>query len=430
MIKKISFVIALILSLNSFAQVNSSSPYSYFGIGDLETQETMASSSMGGIGIASRGTNALNFSNPAGQSALRFTTFSFAGNSKFIQMKDLNNTQNTSNTTLSYIALGFPVTKKGGFLVGLQPNSTVGYSIKDELYNTDGEAIEINTFDGEGGTNRFFGSFGYEVYKGLSLGVEGEYLFGKTENNVTKILEGVTYQTKHRSISKLSGASVKLGVQYQKELTNKLVVNAGTTAKLQNDINAESDEYFYSFFFGTGGVQIPKDTLYSNIDVAGAISRPLQYGVGAGIGKPHNWYAGVDYTTQDALTFSPSIFKNNNKVQYTASSAIKMGGFWLPKVNSLTSYWDRVTYRAGFSYEKTGLSVKPLATATEFTDIDDFGISFGLGLPVGNQMSQINLGFEYGSRGNNNDGLVKENYYNLRLSLNLVDKWFKKNKIN
>jgi len=430
MIKKISLLIALVWSLSVLGQTNSSSPYSYFGIGDFNKQETAAASSMGGIGIASRAANALNFSNPAAHSALNFTTYTITGNSKYTKFEDRGNTKELSNTTLSYIALGFPITKKGGFMVGLQPNTTVGYAIKDELLDEEGEAIEINSFDGKGGTNRLFGGFGYEVYQGLSLGVEGEYLFGKTENNIIKIQEGVLFQTKHRNLSKLSGASVKFGAQYQKELKNKMIITLGAAAKLQNDIKAESDEYFYTFAYSGGGDEIPKDTLVNLSNIEGKISRPLQYSAGIGIGKPNHWHAGIDYSAQDALSFSSSIFKNNNKVQYTASSSVKFGGFWIPKATSLTSYWDRVTYRAGFAMEQTGLSIRPLQSSTEFTPIDDFGISFGLGLPVGNQLSQINLGFEYGSRGNNNDGLVKENYYNLRLSLNLVDKWFKKNRIN
>lgn len=52
----------------------------------------------------------------------------------------------------------------------------------------------------------------------------------------------------------------------------------------------------------------------------------------------------------------------------------------------------------------------------------------GLGLPVGNAFSSINLGFEYGRRGTTFDGLIKENYANVFLSLSLSDKWFVKRK--
>ena len=44
--------------------------------------------------------------------------------------------------------------------------------------------------------------------------------------------------------------------------------------------------------------------------------------------------------------------------------------------------------------------------------VDKFGISFGVGLPVGSENClRLNLGFELGQRGSTTDnGLVKENY--------------------
>ena len=77
-------------------------------------------------------------------------------------------------------------------------------------------------------------------------------------------------------------------------------------------------------------------------------------------------------------------------------------------------------------FEKTGLMIDALGNGANFTEIDDFGMSFGVGLPVGNQLSNLNLGVEIGKRGKTTQNLVQENYFNLRISLTLNDKWFKK----
>jgi hypothetical protein len=148
------------------------------------------------------------------------------------------------------------------------------------------------------------------------------------------------------------------------------------------------------------------------------------------VGKPRVWYAGIEYKGQAALNFDNSIFLTNNKVIYDAASKISIGGFWIPKSNSISNYWQRVTYRAGIRLENSGLSINATGNSGDFTTINDFGISFGLGLPIGNQLSKVNLGFEYGNRGNTTNGLIKENYFNLRLGLDLTDKWFRKRKIN
>jgi hypothetical protein len=80
-----------------------------------------------------------------------------------------------------------------------------------------------------------------------------------------------------------------------------------------------------------------------------------------------------------------------------------------------------VVYRAGLHYEKTGLNINN-------ESINEFGISFGLGLPVGSFFSNANLGFEIGKRGTTNSNLIQENFVNFQLSLSLNDRWFRKRK--
>ena len=82
-----------------------------------------------------------------------------------------------------------------------------------------------------------------------------------------------------------------------------------------------------------------------------------------------------------------------------------------------------MTYRAGIRYEDTGIMIRN-------ESINDFGISFGLGLPVGRSLSNLNVGFEFGKRGTTDSGLIKENYANFHISLSLNDKWFIKRKYN
>lgn len=427
MIKRLSILIALASTLIGYSQANNTSPYSYFGIGDTNQQMTVASSSMGGINLSQSYIAELNFSNPAALTALQFTTFSIAGKMHALQVNDGSTIQNASNTGLTSLALGVPFGKKGGFLLGLQPNSSVGFSISDELKEGD-DVIEKTVFSGTGGTNRFFGSFAYKVTKGLSLGIEGEYIFGNIKNSIINIRKDVSFHTRYRTISNLDGGSIKLGTHYQHQLKNNLDLKVGATLKLNNTIKATSEEYLYSFVYGSSG-EIPKDTVSSNVNIRGNITRPAIMALGASLGKNSNWNVGLAYESQAPINIDQSIFKNS-KVDYTTRSRYSLGGFYIPRINSLTNYWQRVVYRAGVKYEKTGIAVLGTDNSGNFTPINDFGISFGLGLPIGNQLSQVNLGLEYGNRGNTDNGLVKENYFNLRLSFNLTEKWFRKNKIN
>ena len=63
-------------------------------------------------------------------------------------------------------------------------------------------------------------------------------------------------------------------------------------------------------------------------------------------------------------------------------------------------------------------------------NIDEFGITFGAGLPLGGTFSNANIGFEFGERGTTDADLIKEKYFNLHLSLSLNSRWFQKRKYN
>ena len=147
---------------------------------------------------------------------------------------------------------------------------------------------------------------------------------------------------------------------------------------------------------------------------------PSKYSIGAGIGKPRNWFAGVEYTSQKTSNFSNALY-SSNATTYEDATTISFGGFYIPQYNSFSSYFKRAVYRAGVRYEKTGLNI-------ENESIKEFGISFGIGLPVGNGISNANLGFEIGKRGTTNSNLIQENFINIQLSLSLNDRWFQKRK--
>ena len=429
MLKRTFYILLLFISIKAVGQRTNASPYSFFGIGEEYRFQTAEQASMGGIGISFSDNYHLNLMNPAGNAHLRFATYALGVNAKNLTIKDFSGSQSSTSSSLSYLALGFPIGKKAGATFGIQPNTSVGYSLFNLIKDANGDITESTRFYGIGGTSRIFGSFGMFLMKDLSVGVEAGYVFGKTENNVVNQRTGVHLGTKHREVTNVRGAGVKLGVQYQKELANKLVVSMGATINFENKLNTKGSEYFFSLAVNAAAVEIPRDTL-SNISISGTIINPMKTGLGIGLGKPNKWYAGLEYEFQAALDIQGSIISSSTSYAYGNSNKLSLGGFYLPKVNSISSYWERVTYRAGIRFEKTGLLISTTPTTGGFTDINDFGISFGLGLPLGKRLSDLNLGLDYGKKGTTANNLIQENYFNFRLSLSLSDKWFKPRRID
>lgn len=427
MIKRFILGVFVLTTSTILAQRNSASPYSYFGIGENFEAVTVEQASMGGIGAAIKSNHHLNFTNPAANADLRAATYAIGGSLTFLTIKDNTTSQSGNSTNLRYISLGFPIGQKAGLSVGLQPFSSVGYSLTSEVFDVDENLTEVTQFKGEGGANKIYASFGMYAYKGLSFGAEAAFIFGNIENSILNQRAEVALATKQEESFNVRGGQFRLGVQYKTELKNKLQLHTGASFTLATDLSARGNERMYSLSFGSSGQEIPRVELY-NRSLNGDINVPLKSVYGFGIGRENKWYVGINQQFQSALESNSVFIADGQSHKYEDSSKFSIGGYYIPKINSISSYWDRVTYRAGLRFEDTGLTVK---TTDNFTAVKDFGINVGLGLPLPRQLSNVNVGFEYGQRGTTSNNLIKENYFNVRLSLSLNDiNWFRKTRID
>ncbi len=422
MIKNIFAIFAIFCSAIGIAQKNSSSPYSFFGIGDPLALKSVEETSMGRIGGAMDSPYRLSLTNPASYASLLYTTYVFAGANNWTNFDDGTDQQTSSNASFTYIALGIPMKGNQGLALGLQLNTAVGYTVLSFSENEEGIINERTDFEGSGGTNRAFLGYGYKFPFNLMLGAEAAYIFGGLNNSVTNRRLGVQLGTKYKVDSYVDGFEFKVGAQYNVALPDELMLKMGASATLSHELTEDGNEILYSINNTNTAVDIPVDTLYNN-PFKSAISYPLKSVLSAGLGKENTWYAGLEYEFMDALDVEGAYYQEQDVYQYQSNNRISLGGYYIPNFNAIGNYWQRITYRAGFHYRTLGLNING-------TDINDYGISFGVGLPVGLQLSNVNFGFELGQRGEKTNNLIQENYFNFRLSLSLSDKWFRKRQLN
>lgn len=420
MLKHILIVFVALVSLNTVAQEGSASPYSFYGVGEIKFRGTVENKSMGGLSMYSDSIH-LNMLNPASLGKLKMTNFNIGGNQKFTTLKTSEEEAKGSTTTLDYIAVGLPMGKLA-MSFGLMPYSSVGY----KTGFTDPTTAEIGEgrYKGSGGINRGFAAAGYQITDKLSLGLEVNYSFGKITTEAIEITsdEPDHYDTMETNETSLNGLGLNLGINYTTKLNNNLEFVSGLTYSPQVNLDSENYRRLSSIKFNSNGqVSGVRDIIESDTEVID-IDLPSKLTLGAGIGKHKKWFAGIDISTIGTSKLNNRTF-NNSETDFKNATRVALGGFYIPKYNSLTNYGSRITYRAGMRYENTGLVIRN-------EDINEFGISFGVGLPVGRKLSNVNLGFEYGSRGTTSSNLVKENFINLNISLSLNDKWFQKRKID
>ncbi len=408
MFRHIIIGVFLLISTVVLAQEGTTSPYSYYGIGSLKFRGTVENQAMGGVGVFSDSIH-INLQNPAAYSKLRLVNFSVGGSNKFSQQKTVGESMQSSSTTLDYISMGIPM-KDFGLGFGLTPYTAVGYNFFSK------QEGGITAYKGSGGLNRAYMSVAYNVTPELSIGVEGNYNFGKIENNAVSKMDSLEYGSQILNSSQLKGFSANIGAIYKRMITENLELTGAVTYTPGTDFKSINERKIATVnVLATG--EFPVDE--REIDVADTkFTFPSQFTIGAGISKPKHWAIAAEYTNQKTSNFTNRAFTIDN-VEYVNGSRYGFGGYYIPNYNAFGSYLKRVVYRAGVRFEETGIKVNG-------RNIDEFGISFGLGLPVGRMFSNMNISVEVGKRGTTSFDLIQENFVNTSLSFSLNDRWFQK----
>lgn len=421
MIKKIILGISLLTVSSTFAQQGTASPYSFFGIGDQKFKGTNEIKTMGGMAVYQDSIH-INTLNPASYANLQNTSLALGFSNTSSKISTQNASEKANRSSFDYFALAFPAGKLG-VSVGIMPYTFVGYNIANT--SKEGAQTVAREYQGEGGINRTYLGLGYKIAPNLSIGVEAAYNFGDTQNNSMKFITddgtGLAIDRGSRQVisNDYSGFSFNTAVNYSLLFEKHMKLDFTATYSPEVTLKNTQVSTLSTVGFDSSGSLGTIDQIVSPSSKNDLII-PQKYTFGVGYGKTHKWFLGAEYTgTQNSkLNAAYNLVQN---VNYEDSHRFSFGGYYTPKYNSFTSYFDKITYRIGGKYENTGLVLNNQS-------INDAAINVGFGLPVSfnRDQSNINLGLEYGQRGTKSNGLIKENYFNVSVGLSFNDKWFQK----
>jgi hypothetical protein len=464
------------MSTFSFSQILTSSPYSRYGLGELNLQTFATPAAMGGSFIAyHQDTIApffINVANPAGLAGIRLTSLELGGQAQFTKISSDASSIKKKNINFSYGSVGFPLKRFGGAAFGIMPYSTVGYKITSSQEDPNVGTMTY-VFQGDGGINKVFlgagvkpfrhqiykfynsdlvdtlikyhetakykrKKFGKQLLSELSIGATGNYLFG-TINQVTDVIYpgSITYFNAKRQRSvQVSDFTFNGGLQtnftidsikshgHRRLLKQKIKVGFGLFVNTPTSINAKQSNIIYNYAVDGFGIERPKDTLLNSQNNAGTIKLPLEMGIGLSIKK------GEKLTVlMDAATTNWSGFKyfNSPTNDFSNSYRVSAGLNWVPNklAYGSSNYIKRVQYRLGISYSDGYLDLKN-------TKISNAFISAGLGLPVGigrfDDIAVVNISAQYGKMGTVTNNLLQEEYVRLVLGFTFNKRWFIKYK--
>lgn len=431
MYKKINLLGIVCLCWLSFAQAqNENSPYSRYGLGDMVPTQNILNRGMGGVSAAYYDFNTINFANPASYGRLQATTLDFGVELSNRTLRANNPARKYSNYSpnISYIQLGFPLKKGGGWglNLGLRPLTRINYKLAQssrEYLGTVGDTFNISTiYEGSGGSYEAYIGTGVAITRDLSLGVNFGYLFGSKDYSTRKAVADslyYNYKSNHETKTSYGGVLLNAGLQYTARLDKKHWLRFGLYGNLQHTLNANKDYVAETFEYNSNtGATDSIDVAYREKDVKGKIIYPASFGAGVLFDKLGKWQIGVDYTQQKWNEYRYYGSKDSVQDAWT----MKIGAQLTPSGGK--NYWNFVSYRAGFSFGQDYIKVN--------NDLPTWTVSVGAGFPMRkpaytNQFSVINTVFEFGRRGDNTS-LVRESFFRIGIGLSLSDIWFQKYK--
>jgi len=426
--KKIKIIFCLILLpfFNIKGQVNTYSPYSSFGLGQLYNCNSIANMSMGGLSTSVSDHYAINYINPATYSYLNQTSFELGFRSSFFNLSQDNLHQKNFISSLSNIGLGFPISQRIGFVVGLLPYSSVGYNVTSQVLTDDEIGPVDYNYSGSGGLNKLTVGASWELQKtdnmNISVGSNWNYFFGSINKTTTIVTTNSNINFREQESNVINDFNFDVGLLFNYSI-NDYVFNFGTTFTPQKNLKS-STNVFQNTYINSGEYESFVDTiLYVNGDQA-FVTMPFSYGVGLSVESAEKWLIGLDYNYTN--------WQNTNIGSYMEDKSEFIFGIqFVPNKEDIHNYFNRVEYKFGCSY---GFGYLDLANATglsgELSLLKDLTLSAGVALPMNRVSSKVNLGIRYGHRGYSRDNFIVENYFTFYLSMTLSEKWFKKRKID
>lgn len=454
------WLILIIFIYNYSASIaNESTPYAQYGLGLINNNDYVPSSSMGGLGAAYRSPDAFNFNNPASLSGKTLTSFEVGVNGIFGRRKIEDGSKKIGSAGLDYLSISFPIINQHwGMGAGLIPFSSKHSYSMDTVSYGDNSGVIHN--ENNGHLYNFFWSNGFS-YKEYSLGFNMGYLFGNLSRNTVSYVLDENFADLYgfgawnnnslivKSFMYNLGAQYHKVFKYGKERNKQLKLTIGVSgapahklgkrsvvdeSNLTIDskyLSAKSESETFKDYLNDLHALYP--TVFDTLDITEGqrtqVKIPGYIQAGFTLADSIKWTIGFDYRYQPWSQYSGYGLSNETTMQN--SWRVGVGGEFLPSLSSDKGFFSRLKYRAGFHYQQTNLNIASQS-------INEFGINVGFGIPIAIRLYDeyntrmyvyaFNLSFEGGSRGTLNNNLIKENYGKIKLGINLNSAWFQKRK--
>ncbi len=404
------------------------SPYSRFGYGTLRKSLTAGTRALGGASTAIRDHYITNPANPASYSAVDSMTFimDLGISGQYSRFTEGGKSDSRWLGNLDYFTILFPLGKKMGMSLGIMPWATTGYRFGSQETMSGDKVLDKKTYEdqflrsysGKGSYQKLYVGLSSAHIKGLSLGLNGSFLFGKTtlQRNVN-YPNGTALKLESSESLTLRGGSLDVGVQYEMALDSlghkTLVFGAVFTPEVK--LFPEHQRIDFS-------QEGEKRT-----DLENHYNLPLSASLGLSYQELGKWRIATDlsFTKWKGTNF------DNLRAEFDNRFVWALGTSWTPNERA-RSFFKRSTYSLGLNLANSYLKYpyQEKGGKESFAGYHELGANIGIAMPMVDQRSSLNLGFEYKYLRPKNSGMVSEHYFGLNLGITFNEGWFRKARVN
>ncbi|MGB9696197.1 MAG: hypothetical protein ACP5P3_00060 [Ignavibacteria bacterium] len=413
--KRIVLLISWLILIHSLVlaqdeEFKRGSPYSVFGVGDLELSTGVRTESMGILGLSLPGAF-INSLNATSNSDLPMTKISIGLKYGFLRSSTSTSDFSKSDGDVTGINIGIPLWKEKGLTLtaGFNPYSQINYKITNLISLAD--LTYKQSYSGSGHISKINFGFSVAPINFITIGASFNYNFGSITS--LKYLDfssqyiNNTYIRKENNLNGINwngGMRLNFGALGNNQILQNLTLGLFYQTKLELTSDVETI-YATSVGFDTT----------RNYEITTSV--PVAYGVGFSKQFGKQTILAGDILIQNWSSFIPF---GQTTAEFSNSYRAGIGIEILPAIKFDKTFFESLTYRFGISWGKEYYTIKG-------ENIKKFGLALGINIPL-DQYNSIDLGVSYSIRGKEDVGIVKEQYLKFSAAINFGERWFIKSR--
>lgn len=432
-------LLAGLMTLSAMGQISRTlSPYSQFGLGVLAEQSLGFNRGMSGLGIGMRNGKYVNVQNPASYSSIDSLTMilDLGVSGQITNFKEGVKKVNAKTADFDYAVMAFRVLPKLGASLGVIPYSNIGYdynyysdfgSASADYYADASDSYYGLGYSGTGGFSQAFIGLGWEFAKGISVGANISYFWGKYEKTAGTVLNDTYANTLARSYTtNINSWKLDLGAQYSKAIGKDDLLTVGATVGIGHKLGARANLSIVNTNTTTSV------TTTTNDSVLNAFKLPFTFGLGASYTHKNSLTVGADYMMQKWGDIDyPMVNASTSRYELTSGllkdrHKVTVGADWIPDPNPMArGFLKRVHYRVGVSY------ATPYYKIGTHDGPKELCVSAGFGIPIintWNNRTTLNISAQWVNTSAKD--LVTENTFRINIGLTFNERWFAKWKVD